>query len=225
MHRRFSNAQVHAVFARYGYSVADDTSFANRIFDPSAVDEFYQAPAAIKERLFDYHSNTNYSVVDAELITDLYARTYRERVTGNCRLHMHNICVVADQVPVGDQLRLAIRHLPTGSVTQVLADYVVYATGYSSTDPADILGEAMALCDRDASGQLRVERDYRIRIEPDERCQVYLQGGTAHSHGISSSLLSNTAVRAGVILASIRQRAAPAADSVRLTASADTGRP
>jgi L-ornithine N5-oxygenase len=35
------------------------------------------------------------------------------------------------------------------------------------------------------------------------KAAVYLQGGTEHTHGISSSLLSNTAVRAGEILASI----------------------
>ena len=32
---------------------------------------------------------------------------------------------------------------------------------------------------------------------------VYLQGGTEHSHGITASLLSNAAVRAGEILGSI----------------------
>jgi L-ornithine N5-oxygenase len=32
---------------------------------------------------------------------------------------------------------------------------------------------------------------------------IYLQGGTEHTHGITSSLLSNTAVRAAEILASI----------------------
>jgi len=37
---------------------------------------------------------------------------------------------------------------------------------------------------------------------------IYLQGGTEHSHGITSSLLSNTAVRVGEILASIVDRRA-----------------
>jgi L-ornithine N5-oxygenase len=33
-----------------------------------------------------------------------------------------------------------------------------------------------------------------------------MQGGTEHSHGITSSLLSNVAVRAGEILESVRSR-------------------
>ncbi|MGH3934800.1 MAG: SidA/IucD/PvdA family monooxygenase, partial [Pseudonocardiaceae bacterium] len=48
LHRTFPDAEVCAVFARYGYSTADDTSFANRVFDPSAVDAFFHAPDEVK---------------------------------------------------------------------------------------------------------------------------------------------------------------------------------
>jgi L-ornithine N5-oxygenase len=71
LHERFPAAEVCAVFSRYGYSPADDSSFANRIFDPAAVDDFFAAPDAVKEMLIDYHGNTNYSVVDADLIEAL----------------------------------------------------------------------------------------------------------------------------------------------------------
>ena len=33
------HAQVWAVIPSYGYSVADDTPFANQVFDPGAVDD------------------------------------------------------------------------------------------------------------------------------------------------------------------------------------------
>jgi L-ornithine N5-monooxygenase len=44
LHERFPKAEVCAVFGRYGYSPSDDSAFANRIFDPEAVDAFYAAP-------------------------------------------------------------------------------------------------------------------------------------------------------------------------------------
>jgi L-ornithine N5-oxygenase len=62
------------VFGRYGYSPADDSCFANRIFDPSAVDDYFHAPGPVKEMLLGYHANTNYSVVDPELIDGPYRR-------------------------------------------------------------------------------------------------------------------------------------------------------
>lgn len=211
LHGRFGNAEVHAVFARYGYSIADDTAFANRVFDPKAVDDYYYAPDSVKQRIMGDHANTNYSVVDADLISDLHGRLYRERVAGRHRLHVHNMSAVAHHEALGDKVRLAIRNLGTGESTTVLADYVVYATGYRPADPAEILGEAAELCQRDSAGRLMVQRDYRVRTLPDVPCGIYLQGSTEHSHGISSSLLSNVAVRAGEILASIdRSRAASA---------------
>lgn len=211
LHRRFENAQVHAVFARYGYSIADDTAFANRVFDPAAVDDYYSASAEFKQRLLSYHRNTNYSVVDSDLIDDLYSRMYRERVVGRQRLHVHNMSSVVQQALADGKIQLTLRNLGSGELSSVLADHVIYATGYRPADPTEILGDLAELCKRDAAGELLVERDYRIRTVPGVSCGIYLQGSTEHSHGISSSLLSNAAVRAGEILASIRgHRAADA---------------
>lgn len=50
------------MFGRYGYSPSDDTPFANRIFDPAAVDTYYGADEEVKRSMFDHHRNTNYSV-------------------------------------------------------------------------------------------------------------------------------------------------------------------
>ena len=78
---------MHAVFTRYGYSPADESPFVNAIFDPAAVDTFFHADASVKEMLLTYHRNTNYSVVDRELIHELYRRHYQETVAGETRLH------------------------------------------------------------------------------------------------------------------------------------------
>jgi len=45
--------------------------------------------------------------------------------------------------------------------------------------------------------------------DPAQGPGIYLQGGTEHTHGITSSLLSNTAIRAAEILASIVGAAVP----------------
>ncbi|MQA96383.1 MAG: L-lysine 6-monooxygenase, partial [Streptosporangiales bacterium] len=39
---------------------------------------------------------------------------------------------------------------------------------------------------------------------------IYLQGGTEHTHGITSSLLSNTAVRAGELASTLERSNRPA---------------
>lgn len=203
LHGRFPGAQVHAVFSRYGYSPADDSPFANRVFDPAAVDEFFVASAPVKEQIYTYHANTNYSVVDQDLIHDLYKQMYEERVRGTPRLHVHHLSKVLDVTAGPDSVGLRIKELAPGRVWDLTVDVAVFATGYRSMDPTAVLGVATALCKRSHSGEFRVERDYRVSTTESVQCGIFLQGGTEHTHGLSSSLLSNTAVRAGEIVAAV----------------------
>ncbi|MER5551754.1 lysine N(6)-hydroxylase/L-ornithine N(5)-oxygenase family protein [Streptomyces sp. NPDC002793] len=219
LHRRFPDAEVCAVFSRYGYSPADDSGFANRIFDPGAVDEYFTAPDETKRRLMDYHGNTNYAVVDIDLIDDLYRTAYQEKVLGRERLRFLNVSRVVDAVETPDTVSTTVESLVTGERTTLDADVVVYATGYRPADSLGLLGEIGEHCLLDEQGRVRVERDYRVATDPGLRCGVYLQGGTEHTHGITSSLLSNTAIRVGEILDSIVERgpkdaSGPAHDAV-----------
>ncbi|MFF5308192.1 lysine N(6)-hydroxylase/L-ornithine N(5)-oxygenase family protein [Streptomyces massasporeus] len=218
LHRRFPEAEVCAVFSRYGYSPADDSSFANRIFDPQAVDEYFAAPEDVKRRLMDYHGNTNYSVVDIDLIDDLYRQSYQEKVLGTERLRFLNVSRLTGVKESPSSVRATVTSLVTGEDTDLEADVVVFATGYSPVDPTTLLGEVADRCLRDDEGRVRVERDWSIATDPTLRCGIYLQGGTEHTHGITSSLLSNTAIRVGEILDSLLGRVAEPADQPRTLA-------
>ncbi|REF00052.1 lysine N(6)-hydroxylase/L-ornithine N(5)-oxygenase family protein [Thermomonospora umbrina] len=217
LHRTFPTAEICSIFTKYGYTPADDSSFANRIFDPAAVDHFYAAPEDVKRMLLDYHHSTNYSVVDLDLIDELYRRSYQEQVTGERRLRFLNASRLVESRADRDGVRATVEFLPTGERTTLEADAVVYATGYRTGDPAALLGEVAEHCLRRPEGGLRVERDYRIATTDDVRCGIYLQGATEDSHGITSTLLSNTAVRVGEIVASIAARAATDAPAYALS--------
>ncbi|WP_328815487.1 lysine N(6)-hydroxylase/L-ornithine N(5)-oxygenase family protein [Nonomuraea cypriaca] len=203
LHSRFPAAQVCAVFSRYGFSPADDSPFANGVFDPAAVDRFYDAPHDVKRMIMDYHANTNYSVVDLGLLHDLYGRAYREKVTGVERLRVMNLSRAVGLETRSDGVNVHVESLATGEVEALRADVVVYATGYRPVDPLDLLGAAGQLCLRDERGDLLVGRDHRVRTGPETSCGIYLQGATEHTHGLTSTLLSTTAVRAGEIVDSL----------------------
>jgi L-ornithine N5-oxygenase len=203
VHERFATAHVFALLPRYGYSAADDSPFTNRIFDPSAVDDFFNAPPEVKRKFYEYHRNSNYSVVDSSLIEDLYRRAYDESVRGDIRLHVMKMCEVSDLEEDLDSVHLQVTSLTDGSTTELQVDVAVLATGYDPMDPTPVLGPAAELCERTDAGLLRVRRDYRVETAPGVSARIYLQGGTEHSHGISASLLSNTAVRAWDIVQSL----------------------
>ncbi|MCI2417433.1 lysine N(6)-hydroxylase/L-ornithine N(5)-oxygenase family protein [Saccharopolyspora sp. K220] len=207
LHERFPNAEVCSVFARFGYSPADDSPFANRVFDPAAVDAFYGAPEDVKRQIMAYHANTNYSVVDLDLIEELYRRVYREKVLGGQRLRILNVSRVADVAEADNGVRVTVDSLSTGERTVLDADVVVCSTGYQPSDALPLLGDVAHHCARDEQDRLLIERDYRVRTAPAVTGGVYLQGGcTEHTHGITSSLLSNNAVRSGEILQSVLDR-------------------
>jgi L-ornithine N5-oxygenase len=200
---RFPEAEVYAVFSRYGYTPSDDSGFTNRIFDPDAVDTFYGAPEDVKQMLCGYHRNTNYSVVDSELIDALYRRTYVDKVLGRRRLQVLNASRIVDVEDTADGARVVIEYLPDGGLTTLEVDAIVYATGYRPADPMEILGRTGRLCRHDDAGRLSIGRDYRLDLTIPSRAGLFLTGGSEHAHGLSSTLLSNVAVRAGEILGSV----------------------
>jgi lysine/ornithine N-monooxygenase len=94
------------------------------------------------------------------------------------------------------------RRSPARHVHDVL-DTVIFATGYRPVCPLGLLGQARSLCVTGNDGTVHVQRDYRIATTCRTSAGIYVQGATEHSHGIGSTLLSNTAVRAGEILDSL----------------------
>lgn len=200
---RFPDAEVCAVFLRFGYTPADDTSFANRIFDPGAVDTFYGAPEDVKQMLTGYHRNTNYSVVDSDLIDALYRRAYREKVLGRQRLRVFNASRVVDVEETAMGVRAVVESLTDGEVSRFNADAIVYATGYRPSDPMRVLGRTGRLCRHDGAGRLSIGRDYRLDLTIPSRAGLFVTGASEHVHGLSATLLSNVAVRAGEILESL----------------------
>jgi L-ornithine N5-monooxygenase len=203
LHDSLPHAQVSAVIPSYGYSVADDTPFANQVFDPGAVDEYYFGTERAQDAFWRYHRNTNYAVVDADVIRDLHRRAYDEQVRGSRRLHFRNLTRVDEVRRAGSGTRVVLRSLLEDRTEELAVDALVFATGYDGLDPARLLGDFDRHFQRDAAGRHRVERDYRLVTASGPDCGVYLQGGTEHSHGLSSSLLSNIAVRSGEIADSI----------------------
>jgi L-ornithine N5-oxygenase len=208
LYRRFPTAEVCAVLSRYGYSQSDDSPLANRIFDPETIDVYYGAPEEVRASLLRYHANTNYSVVDADLIMSLYQRIYQEKVLGQSRFRLMNVSELAQVAERPGGVSVVVRSLATGQCVTLEADALVCATGYTAVDPSSLLGEVGPLLLHDELGRLCVRRDYRVAMQVDAAGGVYLCGGTEHSHGITSSLLSNVAGRAGDILRSVVLRAA-----------------
>ncbi len=197
------DATVTAIMPSYGYSIADNTPFANRVFDPHAIDDYYHGDEHSKESFWKYHKNTNYAVVDDEVIRDLHRRAYDDEVSGAGRLHFLELSRMTDVKRSGEDTRITVYSSAADRSYDLDVDLVVCATGYEPMRFGDLLGPLDDYFVRDERGRYGIERDYRVTTTARLRSGVYLQGGTEHTHGLSSSLLSNLAVRSGEIAQSI----------------------
>ncbi|CRK53386.1 L-ornithine N5-oxygenase [Rhodococcus sp. RD6.2] len=215
LHRHYPDAEVHSVFTRYGYSPADDSPYANRIFDPSTVDEFHAACPQERERLLAVHKGTNYSVVDIDLINELYTTEYQELVRGKRRLFMHRASEIVSAQEGEDGIEVSVRSNLDGLTDTLVCDALVLATGFSPAPLSELLGDLAPTGDQ----VTEVARDYRLQTPDDVRAGIYLQGGTEKTHGLTASLLSNVAVRAGEILNSLVVNRSARLDLGRVEAS------
>ncbi len=204
LHNEYREAEVHSVVSRMGFSATDDSPLGNRVFDPAAVDAFYEAPQDVKDRLLKYHASTNYSVVDSALVKRLNDIALGESFNGSRRLVLHSASRVEGVTDSGAGLVVDIQRLPSCAVSPLLADVLVYATGYAPSDPTSLFSDLAGVYSSNGSGRFHLRRDYRVAAPASVRCGLYVHGAAAEpSHGIGSSLLSNVAVRAGEIVASI----------------------
>ncbi|GAC58625.1 putative L-ornithine N5-oxygenase [Gordonia hirsuta DSM 44140 = NBRC 16056] len=197
---RYTDAEVHSVFTKYGFTPADDSPYANRIFDATTVDEFFGAEPEWRERMMAYHRSTNYSAVDPGLIAELYRREYAERVGGDRRFFVHGATEITALHESGPAARLRIVNRLTDTASLLDCDAVILATGFESVPVDGLLGELSRRCHADERGRPILDRQYRLRTDPEICGSIFVQGNSEHSHGLTSTLLSNVAVRSGEIV-------------------------
>ena len=211
---RDPTAEVHAVMTAFGFLPADDTPFVNEVFAPGNVDAFYAMSPDMRAAVRERHANTNYGVADPEIIAALYERTYREQVEGRRRLHLARLSRLVSAAPQQSGLELHIEDCVGGNIRRLGVDHLICGTGYEPVAPQNLFSDALrALVHVDAGGKPALLRDYRVRTDPRLRAAIYLQGDCEQTHGLSATLLSNLAVRAGEIRDSFLRRAADTGNS------------
>ncbi len=199
LHRSYPQAVVESAFNSFGFSPADDSPFANRVFDPSAVDDFYFAPDGVRSELIARHRSTNYSCVDLELINELYAIEYQEKVQGPRRLVFRPGTEVLEAVESDAAVSVTLHDRIKGQAENLRYDAVVCATGFTSDGVSGLLrGVGIP-----AAGTPGFARDYQLLLDGEPMTGLFVQGPTEATHGLTSTLLSNVAVRGGELLNSV----------------------
>ncbi|MEL4165048.1 lysine N(6)-hydroxylase/L-ornithine N(5)-oxygenase family protein [Corynebacterium bovis] len=231
-HLHDGGATVTCTFNGFGFVPADDSPYANRVFDPSAVDDFFTAPDDVRGELMIRHRYTNYACVESELVTELYEREYREQITGDRRLDLRRTTVVDGVRALPDgRVEVGLRDRITGERTADAYDIVVCATGFVSRGLTGLTGAGASggsgvsgEVDDDRSAVRGVTRDYHVVGGDGPVPGLFVQGATEATHGLGSTLLSNIATRSGELVEALRADLAAAGVAGDAGAGADADR-
>ncbi|CCD94890.1 L-ornithine 5-monooxygenase (L-ornithine N5-oxygenase) [Bradyrhizobium sp. ORS 375] len=221
---RHPDVRIDLVFRGHALKPSDSSPFVNEIFNPDYTDYFHSREESQRRAIIRSFRNTNYAVVDPELLDQLYRMAYQQRIAGAQRLALHprSEVVGTEAGPEGVSLEILnkdedVRHRAT-------YDAVVLATGYERSPIPAFLDPISRYIETSA-----LERDYRLQTSPGFRPQVHLQGCSEISHGLSDTLLSVLPMRAHEITASLlsgtgRQRGPEQDMAARILVEAAAGR-
>ncbi|MFI8744028.1 lysine N(6)-hydroxylase/L-ornithine N(5)-oxygenase family protein [Pseudomonas sp. NPDC077186] len=214
-------AQVEATLLLRGSTLkpSDDSPFVNEIFNAGFTDRIFAQSAAQRAQLLDEYRNTNYSVVDLELIEKIYQLFYQQKLRGEHRHRLLGHCEVTAVSTTGAGVQLALRNKLDGALDTQTFDAVILATGYRRDYHRTLLAGLADYIESDA-----VDRQYRLNLRPGCPAQIFLQGSCEHSHGLSDTLLSVLAMRSAELVAAMfaEPHGLPAREPLRL-ASASLG--
>jgi L-ornithine N5-oxygenase len=204
LHGKFEDATVTNLFRGYSMKPSDSSEFVNTVFDPAFVDEISFASPEIRKKIIADHHDSNYSVVDAPLLSKLYEIQYRERITGDVRLYFKNFSSVHRITEADHAVQIFSEDNRTGAISVIVADTVILATGYAYPNPPKVLtGIAEHLIYDEDHRRPLVDRNYKALTKASSRFCIYLQGCNEPTHGLGDTLLSNLSIRAAEILADI----------------------
>ena len=194
----FPSVQVDMILRGSALKPADDSPFVNEVFSPEFTDLIFQQNSSERERLVNEYHNTNYSVVDIDLIERIYGIFYRQKVSGVARHAFRTLTTVEKATATERGIELTVRNNATGEVTVRAYDAVVLATGYERQMHRKLLAPL-----EEYLGDFEVDRNYKLIT--DERCKagLYMQGFCQASHGLSDTLLSILPIRADEIAGSL----------------------
>jgi L-ornithine N5-oxygenase len=219
---RYRNARVHLILPGYSLRATDNNPFANEQFFEANADEFYSRNEANRRDYAASLRSTNYGVVEAGFLDDLYRRAYADEVRGRTRLVVHDGSRLTRAVADGAGIGIGVASRFGGASRVLRADGLVLATGYRRELDPVMYRDVLPHLDADGEGRPVVSRDHRVRTTEELTCGLYLQGFAEATHGLGDTLLSPLPFRSEQIITAIAKDGGSLARAVP-SARADAG--
>lgn len=189
LYSNYKNSKVDLISTGMGFRPSDESEFVNEIFNGDFVNIFHSLDSEMRSEVLNRFSNTNYSVVDIDLIQAIYNDIYNSHRNGNGNINVKKLTKVTS-IKGGKKIGLTSKNTVSGTTESDLYDGVFLGTGYDFNHGLDLIEKLDKYIERDVNLKYQVNRDYSLSTNEEFCPKIYLQGATEYSHGLSSILLS-----------------------------------
>lgn len=195
-HESLPLSECTMVMRSIGLNTYESSKFTNELFYPSFVSDFHAAAPQAREQLLREMHRTNYSGLAPWMLDNLYRTMYLERLTGHQRIRMVTMAEITSAEMADGEVVLVLTDRRTRAQTSIRCDVIMLGTGFDKKMPRLVRDLAKTI----GAGEIAVNRNYRMKLEPAVTAGCYLQGVNEATHGIADSLLSVLAIRAQEIV-------------------------
>jgi lysine/ornithine N-monooxygenase/predicted FMN-binding regulatory protein PaiB len=187
---RYPRALVHLFISGYAPRPVDNSPFVNEAFFSQEAEVFYLSSEAKRKAMRHDLRNTNYGVIDPELIKEIYRCAYLDEVKGERRLFVHRFSKLVSAEENGNGVKVMVQEHCGGDSQALRCDGLVLATGYKRCLDETIFKDVLPFVEKNESGDILLSRNYHVRTTVEMNCRLYVQGYGESSHGLGDTLLS-----------------------------------
>ncbi|MFA0998141.1 MULTISPECIES: lysine N(6)-hydroxylase/L-ornithine N(5)-oxygenase family protein [Pseudomonas syringae group] len=206
--------EVHSVHRSAGFKLTQLGQFPNRVFAPDHVDYFHSLNPAARQRFLDWSRSTNYAGIDPDESQKLFSLIYEDSIAGRTRLHTYAYSLISAIEHTADGYRIELTDTFSQRTRVLEVDAVVLGTGYQQYLIPPLLSGLQPWLAADVDGGLLIDRDYRVATQGACDVNIWVNGLSERSHGISDSQsFSLMALRAERIANALEQAVEPATDA------------
>jgi L-ornithine N5-oxygenase len=191
----YRHADVRVASSGIGFKQADDSEYVNEVFDNEMIDRIYSLDPDSREALIRKHVDTNYSVADLAIIQSLYREEYEAMVGGDTdRFGILKFKRVTQVIEHNNALSVTLVSTLDGEPQELEVDVVICATGYTRKNNLALL-DSLKPYWAEPSQTPRLSRHYALQMTGNFKPNIYIQGMSEHTHGLSDTLLSVISLR------------------------------
>lgn len=199
----YPHITVTAISTGFLYRSLDANPLTNSFYAPEATENFYHLNSNAKKNILNNFINSNYGVVDAEIINHIAKIIYDDLLINKTRLNRFSFhkCIKVDEC--ADNVSVTCHNLLNDNKIEFKADAVFFATGYSNSNLHNLLNQLKQYFIYQDNSDYKINKNYKIATHDNFTAGIYLQNYSINSHGLTEGTIANIAGRSRIIYESL----------------------